>query len=252
MTQLIAQRIVRLRHRIEGVGSRAASPGGRCSVRRRRPRSSPPCGFGSRRRSRAMPGKYIPTAARRRTARRSPGWRRNAWMSASRRRWCPRRPIFEAHQHDVDAVAIGGQRAGGVQQKLEHLVVGGDLDAVIEAQLAHPEGEGRFDSVRGEGGADDDGRAGHRIHHHYRGRRVAGRCGAEARRNQLEKQRANHYHGTTTTITAPPPPCRTAPSSPASHAPRGSPPADRPGRSPASTARETRTAARGAARPWFP
>jgi hypothetical protein len=71
------------------------------------------------------------------------------------------------------AVAVGRQRAGRVQQELEHLVVGRDLDAVVEAQLAHPEGERRFDSIRREGGADDDGRAGHRIHHHYRGRRVA-------------------------------------------------------------------------------
>src|ERR1039457_7030574 len=52
--------------------------------------------------------------------------------------------------------------------------------------------------------------------------------------------------------TAPPPPGQTAPYSPTSHAPRESPPADRPGRPPASTARGKRTATPGAALPWSP
>jgi hypothetical protein len=82
-----------------------------------------------------------------------------------------RRPIFKPHQHDVHTVAVRGQRARRVEQELEYLVVGRHPDAIVETQLAHPKGEGGFDSIRGEGGADDDGRAGHRIHHHYRGRR---------------------------------------------------------------------------------
>src|ERR1022692_3972685 len=51
---------------------------------------------------------------------------------------------------------------------------------------------------------------------------------------------------------APPPPCQTAPYSPASRAPRESPPADKPCRSPASTGRGKRTATPGAALPWSP
>src|ERR1035441_9224217 len=52
--------------------------------------------------------------------------------------------------------------------------------------------------------------------------------------------------------TAPPPPCQTAPYSPTSRAPRGCPPADRPGRSPASTVRGRRTVTPGAALRWSP
>jgi len=50
------------------------------------------------------------------------------------------RPIFKAHQHDVDAIAIGRQGSRRIQEQLENLVVRGDLDAVVEAQFAHPEG----------------------------------------------------------------------------------------------------------------
>ena len=82
------------------------------------------------------------------------------------------RPIFESHQHDIDAVAVHRQCAGGVQQQLEHLVVGRQFDTVIEAQLAHPEGQRGLDGIRREGGADDYGRASHRGHHYYRGRRA--------------------------------------------------------------------------------
>ena len=86
-----------------------------------------------------------------------------------------RRPIFQARQYHVHAVAIGRERAGRVQQKLEHLVVRRHSDVVVETQLAHPKRERRFDGIRREGGADDKGRTGHRIHHHYRGRRAVRR-----------------------------------------------------------------------------
>jgi hypothetical protein len=75
------------------------------------------------------------------------------------------RPVFEAHQYGVDSAAVRRQDARVVEQQLEYLIIGRQLDAVIEGQLAHPEGQRRLDGVRGESCADDDGRAGHRIHH---------------------------------------------------------------------------------------
>src|ERR1039457_6214376 len=73
--------------------------------------------------------------------------------------------------------------------------------------------------------------------------------GASARTVTGVREFAQGWLGATAT---PLPPCQTAPYSPASRAPHESPPANRAGRSPASTVRGRRTATPGAALRWSP
>ena len=65
-------------------------------------------------------------------------------------------PIVRAYQNDVDAAGIAGEEAGGVEQFLEHLLVGGEAKFGRQREFAEPEGEAGLQGLGSECGANRD------------------------------------------------------------------------------------------------
>ena len=65
-------------------------------------------------------------------------------------------PVFQADQRHVEAVAVAGEQARGIEHLLENLVIAGEPDIVIETQQPGPERQSGLDSFSGKGGGDGD------------------------------------------------------------------------------------------------
>ena len=66
-------------------------------------------------------------------------------------------PIADPDEHDVEAAPLRVERARGVQQRLEDLAVGRDLERCVQLEFLQPEPERREQRIGGEGRREADG-----------------------------------------------------------------------------------------------
>ena len=72
-------------------------------------------------------------------------------------------PILKPRQHHIDAAFIAGKHAGGIEQLLKDLIVGGERHPERQSQFLHPEIQRILQGFGGERGGDGNGFAGGRF-----------------------------------------------------------------------------------------